>query len=71
MAADARHTLYALGLGPVVEARLGGQRMVIASARSPGPAGLDVIGEIEQDYGCRLPASGKQSLRVVRWPRLL
>ena len=45
--------------------------MVIASARSPGPAGLDVVGEMAQDYGWRLLASGKQSLKVVRWPRLL
>ena len=71
MAADARHTLDALGLEPVVEARSGGQRMVIASARSPGPAGMDVVGEIAQDYGWKLVAGGKPSLRVVRWPRLL
>ena len=38
-AADARHTLDALGLEPVVEARSGGERMVIASARGPGAAG--------------------------------
>ena len=51
MAANARHTLDALGLEPVVEARSGGQRMVITSARSPGLAGMDVVGEIAQDYG--------------------
>ena len=45
--------------------------MVIASARSPGPARMDVIGEIAQDYGWKLLAGGKPSLRVVRWPRLL
>ena len=45
--------------------------MVIASSRSPGPAGMDVVREIAQDYGWKLLASGKQSLRVVRWPRLL
>ena len=71
VAADAGHTLDALGLETVVEARSGGQRMVIASARGRGPAGVDVIGEVVQDYGWKLLASGKQSLRVVRWPRLL
>ena len=45
--------------------------MVIASARSPAPAGVDVIGEIAQDYGWKLLASGKQGLWLVRWPRLL
>ena len=45
--------------------------MVIASARSPGIAGMDVVGEIARDYGWKLLASGKQSLWVVRWPRLL
>ena len=71
VAADARHTLDALGLEPVVEVRSGGQCMVIPSARSPGPGGLDVLGEIAQGYGWKLLASGEQSLRVVRWPRLL
>ena len=33
--------------------------MVIASARSPRPAGVGVIGEIAQDYGWKLLASGK------------
>ena len=32
---------------------------------------MDVVGEIAQDHGWKLLASGKQSLRVVRWPRLL
>ena len=41
VAADARHTLDALELGPVVEAQSGGQRLVTASARSPGPARTD------------------------------
>ena len=35
VAADARHTLDTLGLAAVVEARTGGQRLVIASARGP------------------------------------
>ena len=70
VATHARHTLDALDLGPVVEAQSGGQRLVIASARSPGPAKMDVIGEIVQDYGWTLLARGKPSLRVVRWPRL-
>ena len=58
VAADACHTLDALGLEPVVEARSGGQRMVIASAQTPGPARVDVVGEIAQDYGWKLPAGG-------------
>ena len=57
--------------GQVVEARLGGQRMLIMSAWGPGPARVDVIGEVVQDYGWKLLASAKRSLRVVRWPRLL
>ena len=40
VAADARHTLGALGLGAVVEARSGEQRMVIASARGQDWLGL-------------------------------
>ena len=32
---------------------------------------MAVIGEITQDYGWKLLAGGKQSLRVVQWPRLL
>ena len=71
MAADTRHTLDALGLGTVVEAQSGGQRMPLASTRGPGPAGVDLIGEVVQDYGWKLLASGNQSLRVVPWPRLL
>ena len=71
LAADARHSLDALGLKLVVEAWSGGQRMAIASAKSSGPAGVDVIGKVVQDYGWRLLASIKQSLRVVRLPRLL
>ena len=65
------NTLDALGLGVVVEARSGGQGMVIASARGPGPARVDLIGEVLHVYGWKLLASAKQSLRVVRWPRLL
>ena len=71
VAADTRHTLGALGLRAVVEPRSGGQRMVIASARGPGLAGVDVIREIVRDYGWKLLASGTQSITVVRWPRLL
>ena len=44
--------------------------MVIASARGPGPAGVDLIREV-QDYGWKLVATGKGILKVVRWPRLL
>ena len=65
MAADARHTLEALGLGAVVQARSGGQRMVLASARGPGLAGVVVIGEIVQDYGWELLTNSARSLRVV------
>ena len=36
VAADARHTLDTLGLEAVVEARAGGQRLVLASAGGPG-----------------------------------
>ena len=71
VAADARHTLGALGLGSVVEPRSGEQRILIASSRGPGVAGVDVIGEIVQDYGWELLTNGAQRLRVVRWPRLL
>ena len=46
VAADARHTLDTLGLAAVIEARVGGQRLVLASARGPGLDGVDVIGEI-------------------------
>ena len=44
---------------------------MIASARSPGPPMMDVIGQIAQDYGWDLLAGGKPHLRVVRWPQLL
>ena len=71
VAADARHALDALDLGPVVGALSGGKRSVVASARSPGQARVDVIREIVLDYGWRLLAGGKPSLRAVRWPRLL
>ena len=46
MAANASHTIDALGLKAVVEARSGGQRMVLASIRGPGLAGVDVIGRL-------------------------
>ena len=71
VAVDARHTLDALALRAVVEAPSGEQRMVIASAKGPGLAGVDVIGEIVQDYGWELLRNRAQSPKVVRWPRLL
>ena len=71
VAADARHTLDALGLAAVVEARAGGQRLVLASARGPGLDGVDVIGEIVRDYGWELLTHGTRSPKVARWPRLL
>ena len=71
VAADARHTLDTLGLAAVVEARLGGQRLALASARGPRLNGLHVIGEIVQDYGWELPTHGTHSHKVARWPRLL
>ena len=71
VAADARHTMDALSPEALVEARSGGQRMVIMSARGPGPAGVDIIEEVVQDYGWKLLASGKPRLRAVRWRRLL
>ena len=49
--ADPHNTLDALGLGPVVKAWSGGQRVVIASARSPAPARMDVVGDIAWDEG--------------------
>ena len=71
VAADARHTLDTLGLAAVVEARAGGQRLVLASARGPRPDGVDVIAEIVRDYGWELLAHGTRSPKVARWPRLL
>ena len=71
VAADARHTIDALGLRAVVEARSGGRRMVLASPRGPRLPGVDVIGEIVQDYGWELVTNGARSLKVVRWPRRL
>ena len=71
VATDARHRLDVLDVEPVAEARSGGQPLVIALARSPGPASMDVIGEIVQDYWWKVLAGGKPSLRVVRWPQLL
>ena len=71
VAADTRHTLDTFDLGPVVEAQSRRQRLVVASARIPGQARLEVIGEKVQDYGWRLLAGGKPSLRAMRWPRLL
>ena len=71
VAADARHTLDTLGMAAVVEARTGGQRLVLASARGPGLDGADVIGEIVRDYGWELMTHDTRSPKVARWPRLL
>ena len=71
VAADPRHTLDTLGLGAVVEARAGGQRLFLASARGPGRGGVDVIGEVLQDYGWELLTHGTRSPKVARWPLLL
>ena len=67
VAADARHTLNTLGLMAVVDARAGGQRLVLASARGPGLDGVDVIGEIVRDYGWELLMHGTRSPKVARW----
>ena len=58
VAANARHTIDALGLKAFVDTRWGGQRMVLASVRGPGLAGVDVIGEIMQNYGWELLTNG-------------
>ena len=71
MAADARHTLDTLGLEAVVEARAGGQRLVLASARGPGRDGVDVIKEVLWDFGWELLTHGTRSPKVARWPWLL
>ena len=55
----------------VIEARAGGQRLVLASARGPEQDGVDVIGEVLRDYGWELLAHGTRSPKVARWPRLL
>ena len=54
VAADARHTLGTLGLEAVVEARAGGQRLVLASARGPGETGLMSSG---RSYGTMVGSS--------------
>ena len=71
VAANARHTLDTLAVMAVVEARAGGQCLVLASARGPGLDGVDVIGEIVRDYGWELLTHGTRSPKVARWPRLL
>ena len=68
VAADARHTLDTLGLAVVVEARAGGQRLVLASARGPGLDRVDVMGGIMRDYGWELLTHGTRSPKVARWP---
>ena len=65
VAADARHTLDTLGLEAVIEARAGGQRLVLASARGPEQDGVDVIGEVLRDYGWELLAHGTHSPKVA------
>ena len=71
VAADACHTLDTLSLAALVEAPLGGQRLVLASARGPRLDGVDVIGEIVQDYCWELLRHGKRSQKVAQWPQLL
>ena len=71
VAADARHYLDTLGLAAVIEARAGGQRLVLASARGPGQDGVDAIGEVLRDYGWQLLAHGTHSPKVARCPRLI
>ena len=71
VAANARHTLDTVGLAAVIETRAGGQRLVLASARSPEQDGIDVIGEVLRYYGWELLAHGTHSPKVARWPRLL
>ena len=71
VAADARHTLDTLGLAAVIEARAGGQRLVLASARGPGQDGVDVIKEILRDYDWEHLAHGTHSPKVARWPGLI
>ena len=70
-AADAHHTLDAPGLAAVLEARTGGQRLVLVSMRGPGLDRVDVLGEIMRDYGWELLTHGTRSPRVALWPRLL
>ena len=71
VAVDARYTLDTLGLAAVVEARSGGQRLVLASARGPRLDGVDVSGELVQDFGWELLTHGTRNHKVARWPRLL
>ena len=65
VAADARHSIDALGLRAVVEGPSGGQCKVLACARGPGLAGSDVIGVIVQDLAWELLTNAARSLRVV------
>ena len=68
VAADPRHTLDTLGLAAVIEARAGGQRLVLAFARGPGQDGVGVIGEVLRDYCCKLLMHGTHSPKVALWP---
>ena len=69
--AEAHLTLNPLNLEPVVKAQSGGQRLVLASAKCPAPAGMNVLVDVMLDYGWRLLAGSKPHLQAVRWPRLL
>ena len=71
MADDAQHIVDTLGLAAAVEARTGGQRLVLASARGAGLDGVDVIREIVWAYGWELLTHGTRGSKVARWPRLL
>ena len=64
VAADARHTLDTLGPAAVIEARAGGQRLVLASARGPGQDRVDVIREVLRDYGAPKLRGGPGCLRA-------
>ena len=66
VAADARQTLDTLGLAAVLEARAGGQSLVLASARGPGQDGVDFIREVMRDYRLELLTHGTRSSKVVR-----
>ena len=71
VAADSRHTLDTLGLAAVIEARAGGQPLVLASGRGPGQDRVDVIGGVLRDYDWERLAHGKHSPKVARCPWLI
>ena len=70
VAADPQHTLDTLGLEAVIEARAGGQRLVLASGRGPGRDGVDVIAEVLRDYGSEPLTHGTRRPKLAQWPRL-